>query len=252
MSRSPVAARSGTPTGAALPARARRLNPQPRPPAHWHASCFMPTGIPGRAPICLHLPAPACRRAPWRSGASSWLRAATRCPGWRSAAQRRWPATSLHVWISLAQRRAMAGAAGAAGRAPGRAAVACRTGAALPVVGRALRRQGQHRHRRRAHHGRLPGLRLRAAAQRHRRAAAARCRRAVAGQDQPRPVRHRPGRHALALRPAEQRLRCHAHQRRLQLGLGGGRGARPGGLLRWAPTRPARAACRPASTTWSA
>ena len=125
----------------------------------------------------------------------------------------------------------MAGPAGPAGRAPGRAAAACRTGAALPLVGRALRRQGQHRHRRRAHHGRLPGLCLRARAQRHRGAAPARCRRAVAGQDQPGPVRHRPGRHALALRPAEQRLRRHAHQRRLQLGLGGGRGARPGRLL---------------------
>ena len=51
--------------------------------------------------------------------------------------------------------------------------------------------------------------------------AADRRRRRLRRQDQPRPVRDRPGRHPLALRPAEQHLRARAHQRRLELGLGG-------------------------------
>ena len=53
--------------------------------------------------------------------------------------------------------------------------------------------------------------------------AADRGRRGLRRQDQPRPVRDRPGRHALAVRPAEQRVRARSHQRRLELGLGGRR-----------------------------
>ena len=50
---------------------------------------------------------------------------------------------------------------------------------------------------------------------------------AIAGrQDQPRSVRHRPRRHALALRRAAQRLRSALHLRRLELRLGGRGGAR--------------------------
>ena len=54
-----------------------------------------------------------------------------------------------------------------------------------------------------------------------RRAAAARCRRDSARQDQPRPVRDRPGRHALALRRLPQQLRSGPHQRRIVERLGG-------------------------------
>ena len=53
--------------------------------------------------------------------------------------------------------------------------------------------------------------------QRHRGAAPDRCRRHSRRQDQPGPVRHRPGRHALALRRLPQRLRSGLHLRRLQL-----------------------------------
>ena len=67
--------------------------------------------------------------------------------------------------------------------------------------------------------------------QRHRGAAPARRRRAVAGQDQPRPVRHRAGRHAFALRRPSSAFDADAHQRRLQLGLGRGRGSGPGRVL---------------------
>ena len=81
--------------------------------------------------------------------------------------------------------------------------------------------------------------------------AAARRRRAADRQDQPRPVRDRPGRRAHALSGAAQRLRsrrsCRAARAR----------ARPwpwragSCRSRSAPTRRARAACRPASTTSS-
>ena len=147
----------------------------------------------------------------------------------------------------------MAGAAGPVGRAPGRAAVACRTGAALPLVGRALRRQGQHRHRRRAHHRRLPGLRLHAPS-----ATPPWC----SGCSTPARVwlgKTNLDQFATGLvgtrspyGAAGQHLRRRAHQRRLQLGLGRGRGARRRAASRWAPTPPARAACRRASTTSSA
>ncbi len=49
-------------------------------------------------------------------------------------------------------------------------------------------------------------------------------RRARHRQDQPRPVRHRPRRHALALRHAAQPAAGRPRQRRLQLGLGSGCG----------------------------
>ena len=73
----------------------------------------------------------------------------------------------------------------------------------------------------------VPGVRLHAA-ERTRGAVAKLLdgRRRLRRQDQPRPVRDRPRRHPLALRPAEQRLRPPTHQRRLELGLGGGRRAR--------------------------
>ena len=61
-------------------------------------------------------------------------------------------------------------------------------------------------------------------AQRHRGPAADRRRRHPDRQDQPGPVRHRPGRHALALWRLPQRLRPGLHLRRIQLGLGGGGG----------------------------
>ena len=71
-------------------------------------------------------------------------------------------------------------------------------------------------------------------------------------QDQPRSVRHRPGRHALALRHPGQHVRPRLHLRRLELGLGGGGGRGAGRRSRSAPTRQAPAACRPPSTTSSA
>ncbi len=62
-----------------------------------------------------------------------------------------------------------------------------------------------------------------------RRAAAPR-RRARRRQDQSRPVRHRPGRRALALWRAAQPVRPGLHPRRIELGLGGGGGGRAGEL----------------------
>ena len=98
-------------------------------------------------------------------------------------------------------------------------------------------------------HRRLPGLRAPRRAQRHRRAAARGRRRRLDRQDQPRPVRHRPGRHALALRPAGQRAgaasasaAARARARRCWWRAATCRS-------RSAPTPPARAACRPASTS---
>ena len=70
-------------------------------------------------------------------------------------------------------------------------------------------------------------------------------------QDQPRPVRDRPRRHALALWRAAQSVRPELSPGRLELGLGG-RGRAPASCRsRSAPTRPDRAACRPGSTTSS-
>ena len=100
--------------------------------------------------------------------------------------------------------------------------------------------------------GGLPGLRLSPEQRRRLRRAAARGRRARHRQDQPRSVRDRPGRRALALRHPAQFVRREAHPGRLELGLGG-RGRRPGSCrFRSAPIRPDRAACRPASATSSA
>ena len=76
-------------------------------------------------------------------------------------------------------------------------------------------------------------------------------RRDPGGQDQPRPVRHRARRHALALRRRVERLSPRIHLGWLQLRLSGGRRARAGRASRSGPTPPARAACRPGSTTWS-
>ncbi len=79
-----------------------------------------------------------------------------------------------------------------------------------------------------ADHRRLPGVRLSTRALGARGAGLARCRRHRARQDQSRPVRHRPGGHALALRRVSQCLRSGVHQRRLfeRLGRGGGAGSR--------------------------
>ena len=101
---------------------------------------------------------------------------------------------------SRRSRRAPRAAADAAARAPRDAALR-----------RAVRGQGQHRRRRPADHRRLPGLRAtrrRACRTRSQRLldAGARLRR----QDQPRPVRHRPGRHALALRRGAERASTRA------------------------------------------
>ena len=151
-------------------------------------------------------------------------------------------ARSRHLHLARRpQERAQGGAEARPLRSGGQAA-----------VGHPLRRQGQHRRRRTADHGRLPGLRLHAQGERHRGGARARRRRAADRQDQPRPVRHRPRRRAHALSGAEERLRsrrsCRADRAR----------ARPS-PWRWAwcrsrsaPTRRARAACRRASTTSSA
>ena len=112
----------------------------------------------------------------------------------------------IAAWISRCDARQLAVQLEALDRRA--AAFTDRTAAmqrAAPVR-RAVRRQGQHRRRR----PRRPPPPARPssyapAQQRQRGAAADRRRRGVRRQDQPRPVRHRPGRHALALRPAEQR-----------------------------------------------
>ena len=67
------------------------------------------------------------------------------------------------------------------------------------ALGHSLRGQGQHRRRRHADHGGLPGLCLSARQGRDRRGAAQGGRRAGRRQDQSRPVRHRPCRRAHAL-----------------------------------------------------
>ena len=119
------------------------------------------------------------------------------------------------------------------------------------ALGHSLRRQGQHRRRRHADHRRLRRLCLYARQGRHRGRAAEGGRRAGRRQDQSRPVRHRPGRRAHALSDPEERHRSGAGAGRLVLRLGGGDGARHRLASRSAPTRPAPAASRPASTTSS-
>ena len=69
-----------------------------------------------------------------------------------------------------------------------------------------------------ADHGRVPGVRLRPRALGTGGRAAARRRRGLRGQDQPRPVRHRPRRHPLAaLRRVPQPARSRADRGRLEL-----------------------------------
>ena len=91
---------------------------------------------------------------------------------------------------------------------------------ARPALGRPVRGQGQYRRRRPADHRRLPSLRLHAQAVGDRGRPAGRRRCHPGRQDQPRPVRHRPGRRALALRRGPQPVRPRLHPRRLQLRLG--------------------------------
>ena len=95
---------------------------------------------------------------------------------------------------------------------------------------RALRGEGQYRRRRSADDRRLPRLLLPAAAVGRGRAPPGRGRRHRRRQDQPRPVRHRPGRRALALRRAEKSVRSGVRAGRFQLGLGRRRRRRPGEL----------------------
>ena len=94
-----------------------------------------------------------------------------------------------------------------------------------------VRGQGQHRRRRPADHGGLSRLFLRARALRHGGGEARGGRRHPGRQDQPGPVRHRAGRHALALRRGAQRVPARIHLRRLQLRFRGCGRARPGQLL---------------------
>ena len=87
--------------------------------------------------------------------------------------------------------------------------------------GRAVRGEGQHRRRRRADHRRVRRVRLRARGARRRWSSTARRGRGLRRQDQPRPVRHRPRRHALAAYGAlPQPARPALHRGRLELGVG--------------------------------
>ena len=94
-----------------------------------------------------------------------------------------------------------------------------------------LRGQGQHRRRR----GCPPRPAARRSPIRARRSAPVVRRLQAAGgaahrQDQPGPVRHRAGRHAVALRRPQQPVRRPLHRRRVELRVGGGGGARAGEL----------------------
>ena len=117
---------------------------------------------------------------------------------------------------------------------------------------RSGRGEGQYRRGRLADDGGLSGLQLSPDARCDRGGAAARGRRHHHRQDQSRSVRHRPRRRALALWRAEEHVQCRTYSRRLELRFGGRR-RRPG-WCRWrsAPTPPAPAAFRPASTISSA
>ena len=112
------------------------------------------------------------------------------------------------------QPTAPGGAAGAGrrGRRPPR------RGGRAPPRGRTVRGEGQHRRRPHADHRRLPIVRVRARRERGGRAAPARCRRGLRGQDQPRPVRHRPGRHPVtAVRAVSQPRSCPTNRGRFEL-----------------------------------
>ena len=100
----------------------------------------------------------------------------------------------------------------------------------LAAVRRALRHQGQHRRRGLAHHRCLRGLVEGRHHQRHGGAAPARCRCGVARQDQSRPVRHRPRRHAFTLWRASFGTRTRARQRWFEFGFGSRRGPWRGGF----------------------
>ena len=94
----------------------------------------------------------------------------------------------------------------------------------------------------------LPAVRLPAGAQRRRGAAADGGGRAADRQDEPRPVRDRPGRHALAVRRVLERVRSAPVVGRLELGLGAWPSARASSRSRSAPTPPGPGACRRPST----
>ena len=192
----------------------RGLNAPPRCARRWHALCctclytkrrtkdgFLPR-------LSCTRPGPAAhrgrlaRKRGLRAGRGADGAGSARAGAGRRADRRRTPCVDPSV-----RRRSLGSATGAALRAPGGLRHARRGAATPPVAGGAVRGERQHRHRRRAHHGRLPGACARAGGQRHRRAAPARCRRAVARQDQPGPVRHRAGRHAVTLRPPGQHRR---------------------------------------------
>ena len=164
-------------------------------------------------------------RSPDAAGAVARVTRRATSPRERSTRVAAYDAIQPQVWIT--PRRAEP----TCWRRPRAVDARDRGGRDAAALRRALRGEGQHRRRRPADHGRLPGLRLRARAtsapvvER-----AARGRRDAGRQDQPRPVRHRPGRHALALRRAALRLQPRLHQRRLELRLGGGRRGRPGRL----------------------
>jgi len=191
----------------------------------WHASCCTPTCIPRRAPTRSTMPsipsAPLHRRrlAGRRPAAGGVLGGAAGGARDRIAARGR-PIT-LHVVSEsalAAQLRTLDDRTEALTASPAPADAA--------AARRALRRQGQYRHRRRTDHRRLPRLCLRGARSANCGAAPARRRRGLAGEDQPRSVRHRPRGHPFALWRAGQHLGRDACQRRLELGLGGRRGAR--------------------------
>ena len=63
-------------------------------------------------------------------------------------------------------------------------------------------------------------------------------------QDQPRPVRHRPRRHPVALRRGARQPQARIHQRRIQFGIGGRGRHRARPTSRSAPTPPGRARAR--------
>ena len=102
-----------------------------------------------------------------------------------------------------------------------------RTGRQAPVR-RSVRRQGQYRRRRLADHGRLSCFRLRAAEIGIRRRAARARGRDRRRQDEPRSVRDRPCRRALALRGPAERFAAGPHSGRIELGFSdrGRRGTR--------------------------
>ena len=98
------------------------------------------------------------------------------------------------------------------------------------ALGRAVRGQGQYRRGGPAYDRRLPCLCLHRTGGRRRRGPAGRGRRHRRRQDEPRPVRDRPCRRALALRHAAQPVRRPLRAWGVELRLGRGRGAGPGQL----------------------